>query len=92
MILATTQMITLTIWDGTIENVMLNLEKLSKNTFQWFYLNQVKGNPDKYHLILSNGKKIRMNVQDLNTINSKSENLLGITIVILVFSLTFTIF
>ena len=61
MILAATQVITLTIWDGTIKNLMLNLEKLSKNTFQWFYLNQVKGNHDKYHLILSNGKKVRMN-------------------------------
>ena len=33
----------------TSENVMLNLEKLSKNLFQWFYLNQIKGNPDEIY-------------------------------------------
>ena len=36
----------------TTENVMLNLEKLSKNLFQWFLSNQMKGNLDRCYLLL----------------------------------------
>ena len=42
----------------TTENVMLNLEKLSKNLFQRFYLNQMRGNDDKCHLLLSPSEKL----------------------------------
>ena len=47
----------------------------------------MKVNLDKCHLLLSTSRKVRMSIRDLNIINSKSANLLGITIVILVFSL-----
>ena len=47
---------------------------------QWFYLNQMKGNPDKCCLWLSSSKKVTVNIQDLNIINSKSEKHLGISI------------
>ena len=62
------------------ENVMLNLEKLSKNLFQLFYHNQLKGNPDKCHILLSTSQKVNMNVQDFSITNTKSEKLLGMTI------------
>ena len=66
--------------DKTTENVMLNLERLSKYLLLLFYLNQIRGNPDKCHLLLSTSEKVIMNIQDLNIINTKSEKLLGITI------------
>ena len=50
----------------TTENLMLNLKKLSKELFQWFCLNQIKDNSDRYHLLLSTSEKVTMNVQDLN--------------------------
>ena len=53
------------------ENLVLNLEKISKNLFQWIYLNQMKGNLDKCYLLLSTSEKVTMNVQDLNIVNSK---------------------
>ena len=58
----------------------IHLEKLSKNLFQWFYMNQMKGNPDKWHLLLPTSEKRTRNVQGLNIINSKSKKLRGITI------------
>ena len=64
----------------TTANVILNLEKLLKNLFQCFYLNQMKRNPNKCNLLLSTSEKITMNVKDLNAINSKSEKLLGIAL------------
>ena len=64
----------------TIENVMLNFEKLLKNLFHWFYLNQMKSDPNKCHLLLSTSEKVTLNVQDLSMINSESGKLLGITI------------
>ena len=66
--------------DKTTENVMLNLERLSKYLLLLFYLNQIRGNPDKCHFLLSTSEKVIMNIQDLNIINTKSEKLLGITI------------
>lgn len=44
------------------ENVTLNLEKLSEILFQWYFLNQMTGTPDKYHLSLSASGKVTMNV------------------------------
>ena len=70
----------------TTENVILNLEKLSENLFQWFYLNQMKGNPCKCHLFLSTGDKITLIVQDLNITIAKKNNSN------LIFSLTLRIF
>lgn len=37
----------------------------------------MKDNPHKHHLLLPTSEEITMNVQDLNTTNSKSEKLLG---------------
>ena len=34
---------------------------------QWFYLNQMKGNPDKCCLWLSSSKKVTVNIQDLKS-------------------------
>lgn len=59
----------------TTKNVMLNFDKLSKNLFQLFYLNQMKDNTRKCHLLLSTGEKVTTNIQDLNITNSKYKSL-----------------
>ena len=53
---------------------MLNLKKLSKELFQWFYLNQIKDNSDRYHFLLSTSEEVTMNVRDLNIKIAKAKS------------------
>ena len=77
----------------TTENLMLNLKNLSKELFQWFYLNQIKDNSDRYHLLLSTSEEVTMNVRDLNIKIAKAKSFWILQqIAILVFSLKLTIF
>ena len=57
MILLAKLIITLPV--ETTENVMLHFEKLLKDLFQRFYLNQRKSDTEKFHLLLSTSKKVR---------------------------------
>ena len=48
--------------------------------FYWLVDNQMKANPDKCHLLISNSDKVSICVHNYNIKSSKCEQLLGIKI------------
>ena len=45
---------------SNIEDVIIKLQKWIAYTFQWFYDNQMKANPDQCHLICSTEDKLNV--------------------------------
>ena len=41
----------------SIDQVISRLEETAKSLFKWFSDNQMKANPDKFHLLLNNSSK-----------------------------------
>ena len=63
-----------------IEEVLNGLENVSSNLFQWFTENELKGNASKYHLLISSGENVHVNIGTSQIKNSDCERLLGIDI------------
>ena len=63
---------------GNNTDVIINLQNASLTLFQWFYDNQMKANPDKFHLICSTDDKVNVIVENLKIFNSPCKKLLGI--------------
>ena len=56
------------------------LQESSKILFKWFADNQLKGNEDKFHLIVSRNELTEMQIGDFTIKNSASGKLLGVNI------------
>ena len=66
---------------GKTEDQVLNeIKSASEKLFSWFQDYYKKMNPEKFHLLLSNTKDLKINVWDESISNSRKEKLLGVTI------------
>ena len=66
--------------DNSIDDVISSVQESAEKLFQWFSHNQMKGNTDKCHLIVSTDEPIELRVGDSLIKNSACEKLLGIKI------------
>ena len=69
-----------TIYDSgnNIDDVISSLQESAEKLFQWFSHNQIKGNTDKCHLIVSTDEPIEIRVGESLIKSSACEKLLGI--------------
>ena len=64
-----------------ISNVLIKLENAAETLLQWFRNNRMKGNPEKYHLLINNSKEnFQIQIGNETITNSKYEKLLGLKI------------
>ena len=63
---------------NNIDDLIDSLEKASSSLFKWFKDNLSKGNPDKYHLLVSTNEKTNINIGEFSIENSDCEKLLGV--------------
>ena len=63
----------------TPEEVISQLEKSSKSIFEWFENNELKGNPDKCHLLLSKNDIFEADINKNRVSNTRFEKLLDDT-------------
>ena len=62
-----------------MESVLLKLEEDSKRLIEWVCYNNLKANPDKFHLLLSSDDtNLLVNVDNYEIFNSNCEKLLGV--------------
>ena len=59
-----------------IDDLISSLERSSKDLLKWFDDNLMKSNPDKCHLLVISCEKIKIEIGDFETENSKCEKLL----------------
>ena len=64
----------------TIESMIASLEKIAKEIFKWFEDNEMQGNTDKCHVLLSTSQKLHVNIGTSQIENRKYEKLLGVNI------------
>ena len=64
----------------TLDSTVKSLEKIADLLFTWLNYNQVKGNEDKCHAILSSHVNVDVNIGTAQIENSKCQKLLGINI------------
>ena len=64
----------------TIESMIASLEKIAKEIFKWFKDNEMQGNTDKCHALISISQKLHVNIGTSQIENSKYEKLLGVNI------------
>ena len=63
-----------------IEDVIFTLEGDSNNLYQWYTLNYLKPNTDKYHLLVSShDATVSVTINNEYILNSTQEKLLGVT-------------
>ena len=75
------QMITLfTKKHGNIDDLITSLQDAAAKLFKWFSDNEMKGNNDKCHLLLSKDESSEIHIRDSITESSTCEKLLGIRI------------
>ena len=65
---------------NSIDEVISSLQESAEKLFQWFSDNQMKGNTDKCHLIVSIDEPIEILVGEYLIKNSTCEKLLGVKI------------
>ena len=65
---------------NSIDEVISSLQESAEKLFQWFSDNQMKGNTDKCHLIVSIDEPIEILVGESLIKNSTCEKLLGVKI------------
>ena len=65
---------------NSIDDVISSLQESAEKLFQWFSHNQMKGNTDKCHLIVSTDEPIEIRVGESLIKSSTCEKLLGIKI------------
>ena len=64
----------------SIDDVVMSLQESAKRIFQWFSDNEIKGNTDKCHLILSTNEQLEIIIEDSSFKWSSYEKLLGVKI------------
>ena len=64
----------------TLDSIVKSLEKIADLLHTWFNHNQMKGNEDKCHVILSSQDNVHVNVGTEQIENGKCQKLLGINI------------
>ena len=64
----------------TLDSAAKSLEKIADLLFIWFNYNQMKGNKDKSHVILSSQGNVHVNIGNALMENRKCQKLLGINI------------
>ena len=60
--------------------MIASLEKIAKEIFKWLEDNEMQGNTDKCHVLLSTSQKLHVNIGTSQIENSKYEKLLGVNI------------
>ena len=65
---------------NSIDDVISSLKESLERLFQWFSDNQMQGNTDKCHLIVSANEPIKIRVWESLIKNSTCEKLLGVKI------------
>ena len=63
-----------------ITSVIKSLEKAGDLVFNWFRNNQMKGNEDKCHIVLSTHENVHVNIGTSQIKNSHTEKLLGVKV------------
>ena len=63
-----------------IESTVRQLEQAAKLLFQWFSDNQMKGNEDKCHVLVSTKENVCVNIGTTQITNSACEKLLGVKV------------
>ena len=63
-----------------VEEVLNGLENVSSNLFKWFTENELKGNANKCHLLISSGEYVHVNIGTSQIKNGDCERLLRIDI------------
>ena len=58
--------------------VVDNTKEASTASFQWFYNNLLKNNPDKCHLLISSNENITVKIGEYEIQNSECEEVLGV--------------
>ena len=61
-----------------MEEVIQELENVSKTLFKWFSDNQMKANPDKYHFLTGFNSEIGITVENEKITSTKFVKLLGV--------------
>ena len=64
----------------TMQSMIASLEKIAKEIFKWFKDNEMQGNADKCHVLISTCQKLHVNIATSQIENSKYEKLLGVNI------------
>ena len=62
--------------DVTLDLTVKSLEKIADLLFTWFNYNQMKGNKDKSHVILSSQDNVHIDIDTAQIQNSKCQKLL----------------
>ena len=66
-------------FSGSINDVIKKLEQDSKILIEWYKMNYLKPNPDKWHLLLSEvGNEFNITIGDVCVSNSSCEKILGV--------------
>ena len=60
---------TLYVTCDTIESMVASLEKIAKEIFKWFTYNEMEGNTDKCHVLISASQKLHVNIGTANMRN-----------------------
>ena len=71
---------TLYVTCGSIESTTASLEKIVKEIFKWFKDNEMQGNTDKCHVLISTSQNLYVNIGTSQIENSKYEKLLGVNV------------
>ena len=61
-----------------MNDLITSLEQASNDLFEWFKNNLLKGNADKYHLLVRTSDRVSMNVDRFIEDKSDTEKLLGV--------------
>ena len=71
-----------TLYDScnTIQEVILSLQSSSKKIFQWLSYNQMQGNAEKCHLIMSTKEPVDFQLGSSLIVRSDCEKMLGVKI------------
>ena len=64
----------------TIKSMIALLEKIAKENFKWFKDNEMQGNTDKCHVLISTSQKLHVNIGTSQIENSKHEKRLRVNI------------
>ena len=68
------------IYGENIESVIKSLEQSANLLFIWFKSNEIKGNEDKYHVLLSTDETVQVNIGTARINKRKCKKLLSIKI------------
>ena len=65
-------------YGSDVYTVLSKLKHCTDSLFTWFKENHMKSNGNKYHLLVTTGKSVSINIDGSNVENKKEQKLLGI--------------